>query len=292
MLFATAAGTWGITGAQFLWGYGALCAATGLGVWHAYRRALGPPAGPVDPLPQLSVSEIGILNDGPDCATTAAARLYYDGLVRGEAGTLVTTGELDADADPIEREVYETISREPWLSVDALRARVGESATMRTLRDRLTRVGLLLDEPRARRVRLLWIVPALVTALGALRLMTGIGDSRPILGLIVMTGLAGLATAALFALRPVGTRRGQDVLEHLRRGRVPVPGGASATQIALTAALFGAGTLWLAESAVASALGVPREEDPSVSSTTGGAGCGSRGSGDGGGCGGCGGCGG
>ena len=42
MLVTTTAGTWGITGAQFLWGYGALCAATAAGVWHTYRRALGP----------------------------------------------------------------------------------------------------------------------------------------------------------------------------------------------------------------------------------------------------------
>ena len=96
MLLATTADAWGITGAQFLWGYGALCVATGAGVRHAYRQALGPPAGPLDPLPELSVCEIGILNDGPDCATTAAAaRLYYDGLVRGTDGTLVAIGELD-----------------------------------------------------------------------------------------------------------------------------------------------------------------------------------------------------
>jgi uncharacterized protein (TIGR04222 family) len=291
MLLATTAGTWGITGAQFLWGYAALCAATGVGVWHAYRQALGRPAGPLDPLPELSVCEIGILNDGPDCATTAAAaRLYYDGLVRGTDGTLVATGELDATADPIEREVYETISREPWLSVDQLRTRVRESAAMRTLCEQMTRAGLLLDEPRARRVRLLWIVPALITALGVLRIIVGVAQGRPVLGLAVMTGLAGLATAGLVALRPVGTRRGQDVLERLRGERDPVPGQGSAKQIALTAALFGVGTLWLAESAIASALGVPREEDPSVGSG-GGGGCGGGGCG-GGGCGGCGGCGG
>lgn len=54
MLVTTTAGTWGITGAQFLWGYGALCAASAVGLWHAYRQALGPPAGPLDPLPDLT----------------------------------------------------------------------------------------------------------------------------------------------------------------------------------------------------------------------------------------------
>ena len=145
---------------SFSSGYGALCAATAVGVWQAYRQALGPPAGPLDPLPELGVCQIGLINEGPDCATTAAAaRLYYDGLVRGENGTLAATGELDATAEPIEREVFETVSREPWLSVDQLRDRVRESPTMRALREQLTRSGLLLDASQARRVRLLWIVP-------------------------------------------------------------------------------------------------------------------------------------
>src|SRR5687768_6506928 len=117
MLITTTAGTWGITGAQFLWSYGALCAVTAAGLWQAYRQALGPPAGPLDPLPELDRGQIGVLNDGPDCASTAAAaRLYYDGLVRGENGTLAVTGELDAPADPVEREVFETVRREPWLT--------------------------------------------------------------------------------------------------------------------------------------------------------------------------------
>ncbi len=288
MLVTTTAGTWGITGAQFLWGYGALCAASAVGLWHAYRQALGPPAGPLDPLPDLTVSEIGLLNDGPGCAITAAtARLYYDRLVTGTDDTLAVTGELDASADPVEREVHETVRREPWLSVAEILARVQESATMQTLSEQLTRSGLLLDERQARRIRLLWIVSALVTAIGVLRILAGLAEGRPILVLGVMTAVAGLASARLFFLWPEATQRGQDVLERLRGASDPLERQSSSTQIALTAALFGAGTLWLAESAIASALGVPREDDPSVgtSGSGGGGGCG-------GGCGGCGGCGG
>jgi uncharacterized protein (TIGR04222 family) len=208
MLVTTTAG---ITGAQLLWGYGALCAATAAGVWQTYRRALGPPAGPVDPLPDLALCQIGLLNEGPDGATTAAAaRLYYDGIVRGEGGTLAATGELDATADPIEREVFETVSREPWLTVDQLRERVAASATMRTMREQMTRGGLLLDEPQARLVRRLWIVPALVTVVGSLRIVAGIAAGRPVLRLAAMTVLAGAATVWLVTLRPGGTRRGRD----------------------------------------------------------------------------------
>ena len=300
MLVTTTAGTWGITGAQFLWGYGALCAATAAGMWHTYRRALGPPAGPLDPVPELPVCQIGLLNEGPDCATTAAAaRLCYDGILRAEDGTLAATGELDATADPIEREVFATVSREPRLSARELRDRVANSATMVMLREQMTRAGLLLDEPQTRVLRHLWIVPALVTALGILRIVAGVADGRPVLWLAVMTAVAGLATVWLattmwlISLRPGGTRRGRDMLERLRRhrgDRTFLLSQASAGQIALAAALYGAGTLWLAESAIASALGVPREEDPSVGSHGGGGGCG--GGDGGGGCGGCGGCGG
>jgi len=222
MLATTTAGTWGITGAQFLWGYGALCAATAAGVWQAYHRTYGPPASPIEPLPELSVCQIGVLNEGPDCAITAAtARLYYDGLVRGTDGTLVATGELDATAYPIEREVFETVSREPWLSVDEMRGRVRESAVMRSLTQQLTRTGLLLDEKAARPLRLLWVLPALVTSLGVLRILAGLADGRPILVLAVMTAAAGLATAWVVFMRPAATRRGQDVLERLAASTIP-----------------------------------------------------------------------
>lgn len=289
MLAATTAGTWDISGTHFLWGYGALCAATAVGVWQAYRRALGPPAGPTDPLPDLSVCQLGLVSGGPDCAiTAAAARLYHDGLVRIVHGSLAPTGELDSEADPIEREFLETVSRHRSLSVDEMRTRVRESASMRALTEQMTRAGLLLDQPQARRVRLLWIIPALVTTLGLARILAGLVEDRPFFVLAVMTAIAGVATARLLALRPEGTRRGQDMLARLREGRDSRPPESGGRQIALTVALFGAGTLWLAESAIASALGVPREEDPSVP-PGGGAGCGGCG---GGGCGGCGGCGG
>ena len=286
MLITTTAVTWGITGEQFLWGYGLLCAAAAIGVWRTYGRALGPPAGPTEPLPDLSIGEIGMLSGGAGCAITAAtARLYHDGLVHGTNGTLATTGELDASADPIEREVFETVRREPWLSVGQILDRVRDSATMRTLSEQMIRAGLLLDGPLARRIQLLWIVPALLTAFGALRLLAGAANGQAVLVLFVMTGAAGLATARLVALRPVATRRGQDILERLRGERDSLLRQPTASQGALTAALFGTGALWLAEPAVASALGVPREEDLSTRTNGGGGGCG-------GGCGGCGGCGG
>ena len=262
MLVTTTADTWGITGEQFLWGYGLLCVAAAIGVWRAYRQALGPPAGPTDPLPDLSIGEIGMLSGGPGCAITAAtARLYHDGLVNGTTGTLAVTGELDATADPIEREVFETVTREPWLSVGQILDRVRDSATMRTLSEQMTRAGLLLDGPQARRIHLLWLAPALLTAIGVLRVLAGAANDQAVLVLFVMTGATGLATARLVALRPVATRRGQDILERLRGERESLLRQPTASQSALTVALFGAGALWLAEPAIASALGVPREEE-------------------------------
>jgi uncharacterized protein (TIGR04222 family) len=284
MLATTTSATWGITGEQFLWGYGALCAATAIGVWSAYRAALGRAAGPLDPLPELGIGEIGLLSEGPGCAITAAtARLYHDGLVHGTSGSLSVMAELEPTADPVEREVYETVSREPWLSVSQILDRVRDSTTIQVLTEQMTRGGLLLDEPQARRIRLLWIVPALVTVVGALRILAGLAEDRPVLVLLAMTGVAGLATFRLATLRPNATRRGQDILKRLREESESLLRQPTASRGALTAALFGAGALWLAEPAIASALGVPREQ---------GAGGGSGGGGCGGGCGGCGGCGG
>ncbi len=285
MLAATSA-TWGITGEQFLWGYAALCAATAIGVWHAYREALGPPAGPTDPMPELSIGEIGLLSDGPGCAITAAtARLYHDGVVHGTSGSLSIVGELEPTADPVEREVFDTVGREPWLSVAQILDRVRDSATMRTLTEQMTHAGLLLDEPHARRIRLLAIVPALVTVIGALRILAGLAEDRPVLVLLAMTAVAGLATVRLATQRLDATRRGQDILERLREESESLLREPTASRGALTAALFGAGALWLAEPAIASALGVPREDGLGSAGGGGGGGCG-------GGCGGCGGCGG
>jgi hypothetical protein len=98
MLATTTAGTWGITGAQFLWGYGALCSATAGGVWQAYHRTYGPPASPIEPLPELSVCQTGVLNDGPDCSgssalvTSLGVLRILAGEYAGPDGALTLTG--------------------------------------------------------------------------------------------------------------------------------------------------------------------------------------------------------
>lgn len=102
----------------------------------------------------------------------------------------------------------------------------------------------------------------------------------------VMRSLTQQLTRTGLLLNETATRRGQDVLERLRGQHHPHPGQVGAAQIALTAALFGVGTLWLAESAIASALGVPREEDPTNANGNGGGGCSGGCGGCGGGCGG------
>ena len=294
MLATTTAGTWGITGAQFLWGYGALGAATAIGVWQAYRRALGPLATGSDPLPVLGIPELALLNGGPDGAVTAAAtQLYRDGSLLGMGGVLTATGELRPDAPPLEREVFEAVGREPWMSLDRVRDAVREAPAVRDVTDRMTRNGLLLDEAARRRIRLLWIVPALLALLGAVRILAGLSAGRPVLVLCAMTAVAAMAACALLRMRPVATSRGRRVLERLRAERDPAGIQAVPGESALTLALFGAGALWIAEPGVAAALGVPREEGALGFGSANGSGCGTSGGGGcGGGCGGCGGCGG
>ena len=110
-------------------------------------------------------------------------------------------------------------------------------------------------------MRLLWIVPGLLTALGVARIIAAVGADRPVLWLCLMTSVAALATCWLMSLRTVTTNRGRRVVERLRAQQGSLLRQPTASQGALTAALFGGGALWLAEPAIASALGVPREQE-------------------------------
>src|SRR4051795_2310900 len=104
--------TWGITGPEFLWFYGALCAVAAAAAAFVRRRALGPSAGSKDPTPDLGVYKVAMLNGGPQLAiTTAATKLHRDGVLceGDEPRTHVVEAALAGQADPLERAVYEAV---------------------------------------------------------------------------------------------------------------------------------------------------------------------------------------
>jgi len=295
-MLATTAGIWGIADPQFLWGYGTLCTIGAIGVWQERRRVLGPPAAPRDPQPELGAYRLALMSGGPDRAiTAAAAQLFGDGRLKGTGGRLTTAGKPSAPADPLEREVFETVAREPGLSAEQMRARVREGAAMAAMTEQMTRSGLLLEAAQVRRMRLLWIVPGLLAALGVAALLAGFGENGTVVALYAVVFAAVMAASRLIGARPLATNRGRRVLERQRREFAPRRRHPVADERVLMAALYGSGGLWLSDPATASALGVPREKESGAGSSGGGCGmggCGGSDGGDGGGGGGGGGCGG
>jgi hypothetical protein len=116
-MVALAANTWGISGPHFLLLYGAVCAVWAGGLWLLRRHLLGP-SGTVE-RQEPDVYELAVLNDGPELAiTAAAARLSAAGVIEpdDQRHTLRVSGSLPADANPLEREVFEAVYRLPGIT--------------------------------------------------------------------------------------------------------------------------------------------------------------------------------
>jgi len=294
--------TWGLSSAQFLAGYGALCVAVAAAVGWQWRQAIGRRERSSDPLPELGVYELALIGGGPQLAITSAlTRLCRDKLlrIRQREGTLKVAGAIEPTAEPVEGAVFEAVRRQPGISTFALREEIRHSDVLASMSERLTQAGLLLDDAQAARLRRLWIAGAALAALGIARIVAGLSNDAAIGWTAAMVLLVAVATIWLVRQQPLATNRGRDVLRRLRSERDDLRRHPAASESVLTVALFGGGALWLADPATASALGVPREEESagwSGSWSGGGASsCASGGSSDsgggGGGCGG-GGCGG
>ena len=256
--------TWAITNAEFLAGYGMLCVVAAAVISWQWRQAIGRTERGSDPLPELDVYEVALIGGGPQLAlTTALTRLHRDKLlrIRQREGTLKVSGALDATAAPVEREVFEAVRREPGISTLALRKEVKSGDALASMSARLTQSGLLLDAEQAARVRRLWIVGALLTALGIARIVAASSHDPAVGWTAAMVLLVAGATVWLYRQRPLATSRGRDVLRRLRAERDDLRRQPLSGESALTVALFGAGALWLADPAAAAAIGVLREEE-------------------------------
>lgn len=286
----TTATTWGITGPQFLWGYGVLSLAAALWIAQHWQRMLGPQADERDgEMPDLGLYELATLGEGPQLTiTSAATQLHRDGVIKAslvEQGALEVAGELDADADPVERAVFETVRSEQPITAQSMRTKVAESDPLQAMTAELERDGLLVAPASvmwlARRVLL---IGGLLALLGIVRAVAGALGGQPVGWIILATILMLVATVWLVGNVPSATRRGRAKLARWRDAHDDLRRNPIGGQCALAAALFGGAALWLAAPDIASALGVEREGASSAGGA-GGGGCGS-------GCGGCGGCGG
>ncbi len=278
-MITNATAVWGITDTAFLAGYGILCLAAVTAIWYGWHAMVGSRGSASDPLPDLSVYKLALLSGGTQLAiTAAAAHLHRAGRIRGDriAETLETCGELDLDADPLEHEVFEAIRREPHITARAMREQVAASETMRALRSELTWFGLIPGEAPSALVRRLRLAGVVVVAIGAARLVAGLQAGTGVGVLAVLIAVVACATW-LIRRSPPATSRGGAIVERQRSERSNLRRHPTGGDSVLAAALFGGGALWLAEPAIASTLGVPRESG--------------RGSGNGGACGAGGGCG-
>lgn len=301
-MMSTAVDTWGIGGPQFLTFYGALCVLVVAWLAWQWRRVVGRRDASSDPRPHLGSYKTAMLSGGPQLTiTTVAAKLGQDGHLHGGdvPGTLVAEGLLSTGADPLEREVFGSVHRSPGISVEALRHEVTDGEPLRQLTEELRKAGLVVTESAAERLQRLWIVGAVLAAIGILRAIAAWGEGSESLYLTIAVIAVVVGTFEFARRRPFLTARGREFVRAERARRPDLRDHASSADVPYAVALWGAFALWGADPAFASALGVPRDEACSWSKKNcgagaGGGGCGLfgiGGGGDGGGCGG-GGCGG
>jgi uncharacterized protein (TIGR04222 family) len=253
--------TWGITGPQFLWLYGALCAVVSTAIWCVRRRVLGARQRSNDPTPDIGLYKMALLNGGSQLAITAAAtKLHQDGVLAGggEPRTHVVAGTLDRHADPLERAVFDSVRVEPGISTELLRYELDASDPIQIMAQELREAGLLLEDGAARRLRRLWLWAAVVALLGIAWLVAGV--DAPIEYLAIMVAGAAAATVWLVRHRTAMTARGREIVRARREDREELRRVPTAGESAVAVALFGGGALWLADPGLASTLDVPRED--------------------------------
>lgn len=293
--------TWGISGPDFLVGYGLLALATLLWIMVARWRLAAGPGGPATGEFSGQPHDIAYLNGGPELAVLSAlSSMRVAGTVVAEGkGRLRSSQALGTDADPLERAIHLTaavpISRRQLLTYQIVRTALEKP------RQRLEDAGLMLSARQQRRIKRtgLWMVA--LGGLGLLRLLAGAANGAAVGYLILELLAVGVVAAILLSRAPNRSRRGVAELKRLRvqhneldprmRPDWTTYGPALA---GLGVGIFGARALWASDPAFAADVEAQR-----VAAGTGGSGyygggsggCGSSGSsgGGGGGGGGCGG---
>jgi uncharacterized protein (TIGR04222 family) len=265
-------------------------------VWLRWRLRLPPPDEGAE-TPQLEPYQVAYLAGGPVLALNAVlSRLAAGGYLVIEPKTLKMTSKSDLPdtADSLEKAVFAEIGLSDNLR--ALRRQTG--SLIDRLADPLHENGLLVPPERSLAARLVPVMVMLgVAMIGLIKIVVGAERHRPVGFLIIgciVTVVAGLVGFA----RPVfRSRRGDDILDRLRRENAPLQTMAAhraenlrGTDLTLAVALFGLGVLSLGPLAdLRKMLQPPMGSSGSCGGggSWGGGGCG--GGGCGGGCGGCGG---
>jgi uncharacterized protein (TIGR04222 family) len=272
-----------LNGPDFLLVFGpALLAAFGLGL---LVRQAGRGGGPADP-PPLGWQQTALLTDGPERLTEAAvARLAATGMaaLSDDGKTLSAVGSPPTDLSPAERTVLAglPLSSGDQMAVLKLALAVGEATT--DVRRQLDDAGLTVPDDRSRWVGWLSAVPlaAVLVGLGLPRLITGVGNGKPVGFLVVGLVLGTLVAGLMRVCRPYRTRAGSRLRAALQRQPAPA-------DPAMAVATLGGAALAGTELAALYAW-YPRRQADAESGVDAGGDSGGDGGGCGGGCGGCGG---
>ena len=295
-LTAATAGTWGISGPEFLLVYLTIAVVV-LVVGTRARRALADPEAK-SPVGDLTARphDVAYLNGGPELAVySALSAMHLRGTIAGTRGTVRAARRFAPDTDSLEKAIHFTAAtpvHRKWLSYH----RPVETALM-VIEQRLVTGGLLLSDEQRWQIKRVGFWMLGVAGLGLVRLLAGIAEAQPVGFLLAALVAVTVVAAVQLARAPRRTRLGDRTLAQLRsehhslapslRPDWHVYGPAGA---ALSIGVFGTSALWASDPAFAHEIAAQRVT--AGGSGDGGGGGSTDGGGDGGGgCGG-GGCGG
>ncbi|GAA1242511.1 TIGR04222 domain-containing membrane protein [Pseudonocardia aurantiaca] len=297
-LTAATAGTWGISGPEFLLIYLAIAVAVLVAGTRA-RRALADPeatirAGDLTAHPH----DVAYLNAGPELAVySALSAMHLRGTIAGSGGGNVrAAGRLTPDTDGLEKAIHFAAAS------PVHRRRLPFHRPVQTalviVDQRLVTGGLLLSDEQRRQIRRVGLWMLGVAGLGLVRLLAGIAEAQPVGFLLAAFVAVTVVAAVQLARAPRRTRLGDRTLAQLRSEHhslapslrpdwhVYGPGGA-----ALSIGVFGTSALWASDPAFAHEIAAQRVTAGGSGDGGGGGSTDGGGGGGGGGCGG-GGCGG
>lgn len=298
MVLAAQGDIWGISGPTFLVLYiGAIVAVWILAAIHRRMLFAGTRGMDVD---RLAPQQIAYLNGGDRLAVYASlGALRAAGAISSAPDkTLYQSGPMPSGMTPIDAAVYHASGRR-------IRARdvitdQWVASALRELREDLEYRGLAVSAAAVQTARLWAVAGAAVTVLGIARLLSGIGDNKPITFLIPAIIVAGILSFMLVMKTQRATRAAAKGLPALRRQhqylapqQSPSYATYGATGAAMGVALFGAASLYTMDPAFAAEAEIQRikasgtsggDSGGSGGSCGGGSSCG--GGGGGGGCGG------
>ena len=293
--------TWGISGPVFLLAYVLLVAGVTVAVVRTRRALAAGPARPPDGLAQRPY-DVAYLNDGAHLALCAALSAMRRGgtVVPAGRGAVVAAGRPDPRAEDLERAARRAaaapVARAHLVRDGAVAAALGR------IEGRLVEAGLLVSPDARCRMRRAagWLFA--VAGLGAVRVVAGIGNGRPVGFLVVLVAATAILAVVQRGAVPRRTRAGDAALRRLRDEHhvlsptlTPDWTAYGPSAAALGVGVFGLGALWASDPAFADELALQRAAAASgsvgdtggvTSSCSSGSSCGGGGGCGGGGCGG------